>query len=292
MALGTRVLQVVISLPSGPVTLDESLDLRVKIHKDALAIQNTCDIEVFNLSQSLRQSLLSQFTAWNKRNLETGQQGYAASYINVTVTAGYNNGSQSQTTVVFAGQIVLVEPIGAPPMLGVSIKCYAQQLSKLSWVTGFAPTSATYKQYVEWAGAQMGVTRTVCETSYNDKVINNPFASTHIVEQLLVNIQDAYKPNVAAYIDNNVLIVKDINAVISISQQVTVSEFIGTPMWTEWGVVFQCLFNSQIQLAGAATLNSIMNPSLNKTFVIVSLDYDLTARDRNFYVKATASPSA
>lgn len=292
MPLGERVLQVDIDLPSGLVSLNQNLELHVVIHKDALAIQNTCDIEVFNLPQAQRESLLTRFTAWNKRNLETGQPGYEASYVNVTVTAGYNNGAKNQTTVIFTGQIVQTEPIGAPPMLGVAIKCYSQQLNKLAWVTGFAPPTSTFKQYVEWAGEQMGVTRIVCETSYNDQVISSPFARTHIVGNLIIDIQDAYKPNVAAYIDNNVLYVKDINAVISTSQQVTVDEFIGTPMWTEWGVCFQALFDPQIQLAGAATLNSKMNPSLNKTFVITSLDYDLASRAHNFYVKATASPPA
>lgn len=292
MALGERILQVSFTLPSGAVTLDQGLDLRVKIHKDALAIQNTCDIEVFNLPQSLRESLLSQFTAWNKRQIDTGQPGYEASYINVTVSAGYKNGSQNQSTVIFAGQIVQTEPFGQPPMLGVSIRCFSQQVNKIAWVTGFAPTSATLKQYVEWAGAQMGVTRVVCETSLNDKVITNMFASTHIVGSLLVDIQNAYMPAISAYIDNNVLYVKDTSAIISTSQPVSVSEFIGTPMWTEWGVAFQTLFNPQIQLAGAATLNSKMNPSLNKSFVIMSLDYDLTSRDRNFYVKAQGYPPA
>jgi hypothetical protein len=113
-----------------------------------------------------------------------------------------------------------------------------------------------------------------------------------LVAELLVNIQDAYKPNVAAFIDNNVLYVKDVNKVISTAQVVTVKEFIGTPLWTEWGVDFMTLFDPNITLAGAATLESKMNPSLNQTFVISSLEYDLTSREIPFYVKASANPSA
>lgn len=292
MPLGTRILQVTIELPYGNVILDETLDLHVRIHKDALAVQNSCDIDVMNMTQSMRESLLSQFTAWNKRNIETGQNGYKASYVNVTIAAGYSNGSKVQTTIVFAGQIVQVDPLGAPPNLGVTIRCYSQQINKLAWITDFAPANATFKQYVQWAGQQMGVNQIICETSYNDKSISNPFASTHVVGELLLDIQSAYRPNVAAYIDNNNLIVKDVNKIISISQIVTVDEFIGTPMWTEWGVQFVSLFDPNIALAGAATLNSKMNPSLNKTFVISSLDYSLSSRDRDFYNKVTANPSA
>jgi hypothetical protein len=312
MPLGSRVLRATLALPIGNIVLDETLDIRIKVHKDALAIQNSCTITVFDLSQSLRESLLSQFTAWNKRNLETGQPGYKASYIGVTVEAGYQNAKavqtvngpsttassqsstagQATTSTVFAGQIVKATPVSSPPNIGVAIECYTQQLSRIEYISNFAPTKTTFKQYVQWAGAQMGVSSVVCETSYDDVEITNPSASTHIVGTLLVDIQNAYRPNVAAFIDNNILYVKDQNKVVSTAQVVTVSEFIGTPLWTEWGVDFMCLFNPQIALAGAATLQSSMNPSLNQTFVISSLDYDLNSRETPFYVRVNANPSA
>jgi hypothetical protein len=292
MPLGTRVLNVSLAMPNGTVLLDQSLEMHVRIRKDALAIQNTCSIDVFNLSQNLRERLLSQFTAWNKRNLETGQPGYTASYINVLIQAGYYDQGKNTATTIFSGQVALVSPFNGPPNIGVRIECYSQQLNKLNWITEPAPIKATFKEYVQWAGKQMGVSSVVCETSSDSVPISNMFASTHLVAELLVNIQDAYKPNVAAFIDNNVLYVKDVNKVISTAQVVTVKEFIGTPLWTEWGVDFMTLFDPNITLAGAATLESKMNPSLNQTFVISSLEYDLTSREIPFYVKASANPSA
>jgi hypothetical protein len=137
----------------------------------------------------------------------------------------------------------------------------------------------------------MGVTPH-CETSYNDVVITNPSGTTEIVAHLLIDIQSMYRPNVVAFIDNGSLIVKDANKIISTAQMVTIDEFVGTPMWTEWGVEFTTLYNPQLQLAGAPTLNSKMNPSLNKTYVTTALEYDLTSRDVAFYVKVNASPSA
>jgi hypothetical protein len=280
------------ALPEGTVLLDQSLDLHVRVRKDALAIQNTCSVEVFNLSQNLRERLLSQFTAWNKRNLEQGSTGAQQNYIDIMIQAGYNDAGQNTATTIFQGQIALAGPFNAPPNQGVHIECYSQQLNKLDWITAPAPTSGTFKSYVQWAGEQMGVSSVVCETSYDDTPITNPFASTHVVAELLVDIQSAYRPNVAAFIDNNVLYVKDVNKVVSSAQAVTISEFIGTPMWTEWGVEFTTLFNPQINLAGASTLKSLMNPSLNQTFVNSSLEYDLTSREVPFYVKVNANPSA
>jgi hypothetical protein len=292
MPLGTRNLKVTLSMQSGDVVLDESLDLRIRIHKDALAVQNTCSIDVFNLSQNLREALLSQFTAWNKRQIETGQPGALSNYVNVNVQAGYSTANQNTSTTVFAGQVVTATPVSAPPNIGVRIECYSQQLNRTEWITEPAPTTPTFKQYVQWAATQMGVSSVQCETSYDNVQINNPSASTHIAGALLIDIQNAYRPNVAAFIDNNILYVKDINKILSTAQIVTVSEFIGTPLWTEWGVEFQALFDPQLTLAGAVALQSKMNPSLNKTFVMSSIDYDLTSREVPFYVHAFANPPA
>jgi hypothetical protein len=291
MPLGQRILQVTIDVPNGQsVTLDQELDLHVSISKNALAIQNKCDITVFNLTQSLRTGLFSQFTAWNKRQVETG--GLQPSYSNVTVLAGYKNGGNSNTSVVFKGQVVQVDPVGAPPDLGAQITCYEHQVSKAAWTTGFAPTNGTFKEYVLWAGKQMGVSRVVCETSYDNTPSGNFFAATHQVSELLIDIQSAYRPNVAAFIDNDVLIVMDVNKVVSERGSVTIDEFVGAPMWTEYGVQFKTLFDPNIVLACAANLNSKINPALNNSYIISTLSYALSSRDTEFYVTASGSPPA
>lgn len=292
MPIGERILTVTLDMPNGQVVLDQTLELRVRIRKDALAIQNTCSIEVINLSRTLRESLLSTFTAWNKRNLETGQPGYQQTYVNVTIQAGYRAASQDTTTTVFVGQVALCSPTEMPPNIGVRLECYSQQLSKLQWITDPAPTKTTFKAYVMWAAKQMGVDKVVCETSYDNTPIDNPGANVHVASDLIIDIQNAYRPNVVAFIDDNTLYVKDVNKIISTAQIITVSEFIGTPMWNEWGVEFRSLFDARLSLAGAATLKSEMNPSLNQTFVISGMEYDLTSRDNAFYVHVNCNPSA
>lgn len=295
MPLGARILNVVLKLPNGDVILDDSLDLKVRIHKDALAIQQSCEIVVTDLSQSMREMLISRFSAWQNRNVQqgTGQ----STYIGVTVQAGYEtfsrNAMQTNVTTVFTGQVVTAGPVGALPNLAVRIICYSRQVDRTGWVTPDSmPAQTTFKNYVKLAAEAMGL-NFVCETSYNDKVITNPGASVYNVGSLLIDLQSYYRPNVAAYIDNGTLYVKDVNKVITTANTVNVDEFINTPMWTEWGAEFECLFNPQITLACAAQLKSKMNPSLNQSaFVIYTLDYDLTSRDTAFYVKASGSPPA
>lgn len=293
MPLGTRILKVTISLDSGDVVLDQSLDLHVRVSKLALAMQTACSIDVFNLSQNLRERLLSQFTAWNKRNVEHGTAGYTASYVNVKVDAGYLNASQSSTSTIFTGQVVVASPFGAPPNQGVRIECYSRQIDRTQNISDPAPTSGSFKSYVLWAAAQMGIDNVVCETSYNDTNITNPFASTIEVSALIWDIQNAYRPNVAAFIDNNTLYVRDANKLVSSAQIVKVSEFIGMPIWNEWGAEFTTLFDQRIVFPHAVALQSDMNPSLGQgSFVLTEIEYDLSSRQTEFYVKASGSPPA
>lgn len=294
MPLGQRVLTVTFAMPQGNVVLDESLDLKVKITKAALAQQQQCEIVVTNLSVSLRTSLITQFTMWNKRNIENGQPNATQqSYIGVTVQAGYSNPGQQQNVItVFVGQVALAGPIGELPNMAVKITAFSQQINKVQYITQIPPGQMTFKAYAAFVAAQMGV-NLVCQTSYDDQVITNPGASVHTVGDLIIDLQSYYRPNVAAYVDNNTLYVKDVNAVIASAGQVTLDEFINMPLWDEWGCEFEVLFNSQLLLSCAATLVSTMNPSLNNVgYVIYALEYNLTSRDTPFDIKANGAPPA
>lgn len=294
MPLGQRVLRVTLNMPSGDIILDETLDLKVKIQKAALAQQQTCEILVTDLSVSLRTSLITQFTAWNKRNIENGQPNATQqSYVGVTVQAGYSIPGQSPNIItVFFGQVALAGPVGELPNMAVKITCFSQQISKVQYITQVPPGQMTFKAYAAWVAAQMGV-NLVCQTSYDNIVVTNPGASVHTVGDLLIDLQSYYRPNVAAFVDNNTLYVKDVNAVITTASKVTISEFINMPLWDEWGCEFECLFNPQLLLSCAATLVSTMNPSLNKVgYVIYALTYDLTSRDIPFNIKANGAPPA
>lgn len=290
MALKKRILQVTLKLPSGDVVLDASLNLRVKIHKAALAIQNRATIDVIGLTGSLREQLLSQFTAFNKRKVESGST--EQKWIDVEIKAGWD-GDTVESSLVFKGQVVLCEITSTPPNIGVRLTCFTRQIDRSKSLTETAPDKLKFKDYVAWAAGQMGFgSNFVCNTSYNDQQVENPARSIFIASALLIDIQNMYRPDVAAFVDDDFLIVKDRNKILNPSQAAKVSDFIGIPTWTEWGISFTCLFDQSVRLAQGATLTSIMNPSLNGSYVIMEIEYDLTSRDVPFYVKASGSPPA
>lgn len=291
MPLGTRHLKVILKMPGGDVVLDQTLDLRVQIRKKALDAQSTCMIEITNLNTNLREFLLSQFTAFNKRQVKSNTAGSNNPYVNVEIEAGYVEGNLSRTGVIFFGQVVMVNPTSYPPNLTLRIECYTRQLDKLKWMSDVPPEDVTFLEYVQWVGRQLDL-NVICDTKMNNSRNWNSSSSTQVLSQLVIDIQNAYRPDIAAYVEDNFLIVRDIDKVVSSANRVNVTEFVGTPVWNEWGVEFMTLFDPRLTLTSAVSLNSLMNPKLNQDFVIFSVDHDLSARDNPFYTKVYGIPPA
>lgn len=291
MPLLTRVLNVSLMMPSGTVVIDASNEMHVKVKRCALAVQNTASVQLTNINTSLREQLLSQFSALQQASGARGQtQG--PPYIEITIDAGYNNnqgsGGQASGALVFDGAVVKVTPGSGPPNVGFTIECSAQQYDRQQYQMDQAPPQTTFLNYVKWASKQMGLTADpICESQWNDYVITNPSVANDVVSKLLWDIQTV-RPRVVAFIENQQLIVRDLNQVMSVSDIVQVTEFIGIPQWTEWGAEFQTLFDPRLHFPSAVQLNSVMNPSLNKQYVIYSLEYDLASRDTPFYIKCNA----
>lgn len=292
MPLKKRILRVRLQMPNGEKIIDQELFLRIQIQKAALALQNRCVIDIGGLSSVLREELLSQFTAWKRRKVVAGELD--PDYLNVSIEAGYEENGVDNSTLVFRGQVVQCDLVSVPPDIVVRLECSTQQIDKRPFASDRAPAQTTFANYVKWAAQQMGFgdDNYRCETSFNERIINNPGRSISTVGALLIDIQSYDTPNVVAFVDDDVLIVKDRTKVINPSDIAQVTEFIGVPSWQEYGVEFATLFDSNIRLAQAVELHSKMNTSVNGQYVLTTLTYDLASRDTPFYVKAYGSPPA
>lgn len=290
--LRNRSIKVTLSLPGGDVTLDETSNIKIRIHKNPLFIQNKAQIEVSNLPQIIRQQLLSNFTAWQKNQRD--RFGLVAPYVDVQIAAGYvsTDGSDS-TSVIYKGQVVQVDLVSGPPNITVRISCYTHQVDRTKFISEPLPYQSTFKELVLFSGNVMGFdsAHVKCNTRYDNNIVYNAARSMVTAAALLPYLQ-TYYPTVAAFIDDDFLIVKNLDEAINESDFVTLNEFIGVPNWTEWGVEGTVYLDPAIRVAGAAKFESILNPSLNGQFVISELEYELTSRDTPFYVKVTGTPPA
>ena len=291
MALKKRLLRVTLKLPSGDVTWDESLSLNVRITKAALSIQAKATVDVGGLSQQSRQALLTQFTAYAKRQRENGDTGDAENVVPIEISAGYQDGLLNTLAPIFHGQVTLCEPLSGPPNVVIRIAAFTQQIEK-SKLLAVAPDRLTFKQYCEWAAKQMGLKADV-QTSMDEVVVENPGRTVYNVAALLPDIQRYDRQNIAAFVDDDTLFVLDIGKVAQASELVMIDQFVGTPIWTEWGVEFTTMFNPQLKLAHPIQLKSILNPSVNTAALIaMRLDYNLTSRQNAFTISVQSSPSA
>lgn len=284
MPIKKRRLKVTLDMPNGPVVLDESLELHVSLHKDCLGMQSTCDIDVANMTTRLRAELLTQFSVFNVRKAQTGFTVNPV-YLNVKVEAGYDG----DTSALFTGQVAGTSLASPPPNVTMRIHCASRMIDKTK-DTAQPPASGstTFKEYVKWAAGQMGIGIVHCETPYDNDITPGMFASVYNVSGLVMAIQAVHTPDIVAYIDNDTLTVRALNVPLAAEQIVHLTEFMGVPTWTSYGATFQTLFDHRLHVGGLAHLNSSMNPDLAKeaAFLIFSLDYSLSSRREDFYVRA------
>lgn len=125
-----------------------------------------------------------------------------------------------------------------------------------------------------------------------DRVINNYSFTGSAIGQLQ-RLEEM--GNVDVFIDNTTLIVKNsanprAGAVPLIS---SATGMVGVPQITERGVWAKCLINSLVQIGGAVTIQSEVNPATSGTWnKIFKLGFEIASRDTPFYwiIEANNSP--
>ncbi len=296
MPLPQRRLKVTFTLAEAEMVFDETTEMNVSVVKDCLSMRPTATIELFNLTASKRTQLFTQFTEWNLRMIQTGLGNPPPpNFLNkVKIEAGYVGAKGESTGVIFIGEIVTANLTSSPPNIGMQINCAARQIDRSKNSEAPDP-KMTFSQYVHWAGEKMGITKTDCQTTHDNETVQGMFDSVHDVASLIWEIQAAYRPLVVAYIDNDVLTVRESNRPLtSETAIIAVDEFIGVPSMTSYGVVYQSLFDQKIHLGGLVTLNSKMNPAISNDtrWLVFKLEYTLSTRNTPFYLKADVYPAA
>lgn len=311
----SRILSVVFNINGQTVEVNQDYWIRFTAQKAALGLMNRAVIEIANLPKTLREQLLSQFSLWERR--VRSQSTSPTAPVTVTVSAGYKSdqtaasptsaggtataGSSAAATekasapsVVYVGQVSTVSIAAGPPDTVVSIECLTQQVDRTSFITTPAPDNPTFTELIQWANDQLELpSPPIIQTQYANVNLGFNPARSMVVRSAIVPFLNSIKsPEVGAFIDDGQLIVKDAWAIINPNDAANVTDFIGIPMWDEWGVNFTSLFDPRIKLAHAANITSIMNPGVNGTYVLTMLEYNLTSRDTPFYVRAYGSPPA
>lgn len=296
--LGQRVLNVQFTMSDGNVvTLDETLDLRVQTQAVALGIQAHAMIQVYNLSQTLRQQILSRINEYQNHLTQTSGSGKP--FVPVTITAGYSSRASASkpasdsTTQIFTGEAYSSRLLSGPPNIGIQILCATRQVDKTLTPSALPASSMTFLAAAQYAATQAGL-QLQCTALCNSATVTNPFITATTIGQLpkmLMYLAPTNNP-VDVFIDSGTLYVRDRNAMAGESALLAVNEFIGVPNLNEFGCDFSVLFRTDIRMHTPVAVQSVLNPALNGNYVPYRIEHDLASRSEQFYTHVGAAVPA
>ena len=264
VALDPRIVRLSLEI-NGQLKVYEGLAIVASGMKYANALQNTAEIEVYNLSKSDMDYLLSETSPFNKNPtpkkiiLEAGRQSYG-------------------TTKIFDGNIGTAEPT-EPPDIGLKFKCQEGQFLKGKLVSTTQAGAVQLSTIAKGVAADTGLELNFQAT---DKQISN-YAFTGGALRQVDKLGSLGA--VDAYVDGNQLVVKDINIPLTGKLRILNenSGMVGIPKITEQGIKATMLLDNQTTLGGALEIQSNIYPTTNGRYAIFKLGWAISSREKPFY---------
>lgn len=267
--LDPRILRVGIEV-DGKIKTYEDLDITVSGTKYANPLQNECEVKITNISRATHDYLLTETSPFNLNRTPK----------KMIVSAGRRS---TGAAVVYEGDIVTA--VGSqPPDVSVTLRSKTANFAKGKIVARNHTANTKLSSIARGVAADLGLS---LDFQATDKSIGNYSHSGAALKQVdrlgtagLVN----------AYINNGVLVVKDMNIALKNKARVLNIDtgMIGIPEFTEQGIKVKMLFDNQTDLGYGLNITSIMNPAANGEYIVYKLSFELTSRDTAFYLAAEA----
>lgn len=265
-----RILQVGIEV-SGEIRWYEKLAITVSGSKLASDVQNTCDVEITNLSADVRNYILTETSPFNKNRTPK----------RLIVKAGRQSTGTGQ---LFVGDIVSSSPT-QPPDIGLKLKAQTGAFKKGELVARSGLAKEKLSEISKRVATDL---ETTLEFEATDKFIANYSFSGAALKQVGALAEAG---NVDVFQDDGVLVIKDAgkprkDRVKNIN---ATTGMIGLPEATERGVKVDFLYDLDTEIGAAIQLKSELNPALDGNYTIYKLDFELANRDTPWYYTAEAS---
>ena len=258
-AFDDRLLRVTINV-NGKAYVFTDINIEVSGSKYATQIANNATIKMTNIDEHMRDYIM-QVTSPFLAKYDTY----------VMVEAGRKSNGYS---VVFVGRLFRAH-ISEPPDITVTIKC----------ITGFnSSVSSIYFNTTDTktiAGEIAKKYKLILNYKGDERYINN----YSLNGDLNLQIKELAKllPNNRVFVDNNTLNViapKKANTFFTVNKD---NGMIGVPQFTSAGVSTIVLYDPRIKIGENMEIKSEINPSLNGTYRVFKLDFNLTNRQQPFY---------
>lgn len=248
----------------------EGLQMTASGEKTANPIENSCQVEIFNLARETRNYLLTETSPFNENRTRK----------RIVVEAGRQSTGLTQ---LFMGDITSATP-SQPPDIGLQMEARTGSYIKGNLVARSGEAQQPLSEIARMAAEDAGVG---LEFEATDKKISN-YAFTGGALKQVNQLSDA--GNVNAFIDDDVLVVKDANKPRRNRRRLLTKDsgMIGIPEITEQGVKVQFLFDNETVVGGELVIKSELNPAVNGSYEIFKLSFDLSSRDTAWYYTAEA----
>lgn len=248
----------------------DQLQISASGTKFANPLQDECTVKISNLDKVTRDYILSETSPFNASRtpkrliVEAGR-----------VSTGYSR--------IFLGDITAASP-SQPPDIAVTVKALTGNSKKGKIVANSQPATAQLQDVAKQVAGDLGASLRFEATP---KQIGN-YSFTGGALNQVGKLGEAGDVN--AYLDGNVLVVKDGNVPLTGRTRILTAEtgLIGIPETTEQGLKVKMLYDSQTTLGTGLIITSKIYPAVDGTYIVYKLAFDLANRDAPFYLTAEA----
>lgn len=262
-----RVIRVGIEI-AGRINWYDGLRVKAAGTKYANPLQNDCSLTISGLSMAVRDRLLTDTSPYNpsptprRLIIDAGRESYG-------------------TFRLFIGDITSAEP-GPPPDVDLVIKAKTENAQAMNVAAVSFGASARMSNIAQQVAKEIGV-GLLFEAA--DKNVAN-WSFTGPALKLVRRLEEM--GGVRAFIDDDLLIVKDAGSVIRGAVRVLNldSGLVGIPKATEKGLDVTFLIDRETKLGGMLRLDSRMNKALNGDYSIDQLKFDVASHEDSFFYQA------
>lgn len=265
--LDLRLLQVSFEVSGQLFTFDQNFRIQAKGTKFANPLMNECVVEISGLDDATRNYILSETSPFNANRTAKTLSLYAG-----RVSTG--------VSLVYQGDIT-ISSVGPPPEITLLLKCGTAHFMKGKVGSASGGSSTKLSVIASRVANNLGLGLNNQATDKN--VANYSYNGNALGE--VVKLQDL---GVDAFVDDTQLVLK--NAELPLTGDVLnlslSTGMIGVPNITEQGLKVEFLYDPTVKLGGAINVTSVINPSVNGTYIICKLNFTLSSREVEFQYMA------
>lgn len=262
--LDDRIIRVGIEV-AGQLKIYEGLNIKAAGTKYGNNNQNECTVQIMNMDRDSRNFILTETSPFNRHRVLK----------RLVVWAGRKSYGVQQ---IFQGDITEAS-VSQPPDIVLQVKALTANFEKGNIVARNGGDTMNLSELSQTVARDLGVQLEFQATDKKIAAYSYTGSAVKQVDKLAeIGLVDAY-------VDDGVLVVKNMNIPLSNRTRILNknSGMIGIPELTEHGVRVKFLLDNQTQVGTMLTIQSELNPSLNGNYTIYKLSFDISNRDQQFY---------